>query len=292
MRMAEIATGLRPPLLLLFAAAALSVAGCSTTTGRLEGETPPKSVLRGHATPAQAQSHSEADKQLLALGVKYRRVEDEDSDKGCIVENAVEVTHVGNVKLTRPALLTQDMAIRLGRWVNDVLQPNAQKHFGTQLAGIDVGGSYSCRNIYGKPFGGKFAGRLSEHAFANAIDIGGFKLADGRDVDYLKNWRTPGGPSEFLQGSSLAACEIFNTTLTPDYDRFHANHIHVDASPKKEDDSSKFCGVKGRFAPGTVPAFARYKVPGKKKWKWKATGKKQPLKRGAPAKTKKKSGRA
>jgi len=285
MKLAEIATGFRPPLLLLFAVAALGAAGCSST-GRLEGETPPKSVLRGHATPAQALAHSEADKQLLALGIKYRRIEDEESDKGCIIENGVEITAIGAVKLTRPALLTQDMAIRLGRWVNDVLQPEAQKNFGTQVAGIDVGGSYSCRNIYGKPFGGRFAGRLSEHAFANAIDIGGFKLADGRDVDYLKNWRTPGGPSQFLQGSSLAACDIFNTTLTPDYDRFHVNHIHIDASPKKEDDSAKFCGVKGRFAPGSVPTFARYKVPGKKKWKWKATGKKQPAKKGVVKKKK------
>lgn len=274
MKLAEIATGLRPPLLLLLAIATLGVAGCSST-GRLEGESPPKSVLRGHATPAQALAHSEADKQLLAYGIKYRRVENEESDTGCVIENGVEITAVGDVKLTRPALLTQDMAIRLGRWVTDVLQPQAQKAFGTQIAAIDVGGSYSCRNIYGKPFGGRFAGRLSEHAFANAIDIGGYKLADGRDVAYVKNWRTPGGPSQFLQGTSAAACDIFNTTLTPDYDRFHANHIHIDASPKKED-TSKFCGVKGRFAPGSVPAFARYKVPGKK---WKGTNKKKPGKK-------------
>ncbi len=75
--------------------------------------------------------------------------------------------------------------------------------------------------------------------------------------------------------------EIFNTTLTPDYDRFHRNHIHIDASPKKEGDA-KFCGIKGRFAPGSVPAFARYKMPGKKKWK--ATGKKHPAKKRIRAK--------
>jgi hypothetical protein len=159
--------------------------------------------------------------------------------------------------------------------VNESLQPEAQKQFRQQIAAIDVGGSYSCRNIYGKPFGGRFAGRLSEHAFANAIDIGGFKLADGRSVEYLKDWHRKDGSSEFLQATSVSACEMFNTTLTPDYDRFHRNHIHVDASPKKEGDA-KFCGVKGRFSPGAVPAFARYKQPGKK---WKAGGKKSPVKK-------------
>lgn len=283
MLVGKIATGCRPPLLPLLILAGLGAAGCSTTDAPPLTETPERPIQKARATPAQTLPHNDADAQLNALGVQYRRVADVDSERGCSIENGVEITAIGKVKLTRPALLTQDMAIRMGRWVKEVLEPEALKNFGAQLASIDVGGSYSCRNIYGKPFGGRFAGRLSEHAFANAVDIGGFRLADGREVDYVKHWRTPGGPSQFLQGSSIGACEIFNTTLTPDYDRFHRNHIHIDASPKKEDDTAKFCGVKGRFAPGAVPAFARYKQPGKK---WKGLGKKQPVKKLGPAKKK------
>jgi hypothetical protein len=274
----RIATGFRPPRFAILILAGLGAAGCSnpgTIGSPLEGETPTRQVQRGHQTPAQALEHAEADKQLLALGVVYRRVPDEDSERGCTIENGMEVSSIGNVKLTRPALLTQDMAIRLGRWVKESLEPEVQKTYRTQLAALDVGGSYSCRNIYGKPFGGRFAGRLSEHAFANAIDIGGFKLADGRSIGYIKHWRAKDGSSDFFLATSTSACEIFNTTLTPDYDRFHANHIHVDASPRKEGDA-KFCGLKGRFSPGAVPAFARYKQPGKK---WKAGGKKQPVKK-------------
>lgn len=268
-------TGLRPPVLAFLILAGFGAAGCSTVGTPIEGEALTREVQRGHATPTQAFSHAEADKQLLAYGVVYRRIPDEDTDRGCEIKDGVEVTGIGAVKLTRPALLTQEMAIRIGRWVKDSLEPEVQKTFRSQLAAIDVGGSYSCRNIYGKPFGGRFAGRLSEHAFANAIDIGGFKLADGRSVDYVKHWRAKDGSSDFFLATSTTACEIFNTTLTPDYDRFHRNHIHVDASPKKEGDA-KFCGIKGRFSPGAVPAFARYKQPGKK---WKGSGKKQPVKK-------------
>jgi hypothetical protein len=268
-------TGLRPPLLAISILAGLGIAGCSNVGEPIPGETPNRQVQTGRQTPAQALSHAEADKQLLALGVQYRRLPDDDNDRGCEIKEAVEVSAIGTVKLTRPALLTQDMAIRMGRWVNESLQPEAQKQFRQQIAAIDVGGSYSCRNIYGKPFGGRFAGRLSEHAFANAIDIGGFKLADGRSVEYLKDWHRKDGSSEFLQATSVSACEMFNTTLTPDYDRFHRNHIHVDASPKKEGDA-KFCGVKGRFSPGAVPAFARYKQPGKK---FKGPTRKLPVKK-------------
>jgi hypothetical protein len=285
MRLAKIATGRRPPLLPIVILLGLSAAACSTSDSP-PGHSGERPIQKARATPAQTLPHSDADAQLQALGIQFRRVPDVESERGCSIENAVEITAVGNVKLTRPALLTQDMALRLGRWVKDVLEPEAKKAFGSQLAAMDVGGSYSCRNIYGTPFGGRFAGRLSEHAFANAIDIGGFRLADGREVEYLKHWRGPGHSSHFLQTTSLAACEIFNTTLTPDYDRFHRNHIHVDASPKKEGESTKFCGVKGRFAPGTVPAFARYKAPGKK---WKAKGpKKQPAKKRVATKKKKK----
>ncbi len=282
----KIATGFRPPAFLVLILAGFGAAGCSNLGKPLEGQTPSRQVQSGRVTPAQALSHAEADKQLLALGVVYRRVPDVEDERGCSIENGVEVSRIGNVALTRPALLTQDMAIRMGRWVKDSVEPEAQKQFRVQLAALDVGGTYSCRNIYGRPFGGRFAGRLSEHAFANAIDIGGFKLADGREVKYLNHWRARDGSREFLQATSLSACEIFNTTLTPDYDRFHRNHIHVDASPKKEGDQSRFCGVKGRFAPGAVPAFARYKAPGKK---WRAGGKKQPVKKRVPAKKKKKT---
>lgn len=276
------ATGLRPPVVLLLLAAGFGAAGCSTVGGKLEGQTPDARVEQGRATPAQAISRTEADARLAALGVAYQRMPDVDNERGCSIENGVEITRIGSVTLTRPALLTQDMAIRMGRWVKEAVEPEVQKRFRTQLAALDVGGSYSCRNIYGKPFGGRFAGRLSEHAFANAIDIGGYKLADGRSVEYLKHWRVRDGSSEFLQATSLSACEIFNTTLTPDYDRFHRNHIHIDASPKKEE-ANKFCGVKGRFSPGAVPAFARYKAPVKK---WKKPAKKRiPAKKRATSET-------
>lgn len=286
MPLTKIATGFRPPLLAILILAGFGAAGCTNLETPLQGETPTRQVQSGRQTPAQALAHSEADKQLIALGIVYRRVPDDETERGCVIENGVEVSRIGDVKLTRPALLTQDMAIRLGRWVKDSLEPEVQKTYRTQLAALDVGGSYSCRNIYGKPFGGRFAGRLSEHAFANAIDIGGFVLSDGRSIKYLNHWHGKDGSREFFLATSTSACEIFNTTLTPDYDRFHRNHIHIDASPKKEGDA-KFCGIKGRFSPGAVPAFARYRMPGKK---WRHVGKKKPVhKRGTVKKYKKKA---
>jgi hypothetical protein len=44
-------------------------------------------------------------------------------------------------------------------------------------------GTYSCRNRYGLA-----NAAISEHAFANAIDISSFTTADGQTVNVLKHW--------------------------------------------------------------------------------------------------------
>jgi hypothetical protein len=46
-----------------------------------------------------------------------------------------------------------------------------------------VGSSYACRNIYNLP-----NGKLSQHAFANAVDLPIFVFADGLKVDITHGW--------------------------------------------------------------------------------------------------------
>ena len=56
------------------------------------------------------------------------------------------------------------------------MQPAARKTFSSPVSKI-IGSSYACRNVYNLP-----DGHLSQHAFANAIDLPMFVLADGRKV--------------------------------------------------------------------------------------------------------------
>jgi hypothetical protein len=71
----------------------------------------------------------------------------------------------------------------LYRWTADTLQPEAKKNYKSTVSRIVGASAYSCRNIYFLP-----TGNLSQHAFANAIDIGAFELADGRMITILKGW--------------------------------------------------------------------------------------------------------
>jgi hypothetical protein len=78
------------------------------------------------------------------------------------------------------------MVVGLDRWLKDSVQPAAREAFSSPVSKI-IGSSYACRNVYNLP-----DGHLSQHAFANAIDLPMFVLADGRKVDVTHGW----GPTE------------------------------------------------------------------------------------------------
>jgi hypothetical protein len=82
-------------------------------------------------------------------------------------------------------------------------------------------GSYSCRPIRG-------SSSMSEHATANAFDISGFKLADGRVISLKRHWNGTGPEAQFLHEVRDGLCDWFNATLSPDYNADHADHFHVD----------------------------------------------------------------
>jgi hypothetical protein len=70
------------------------------------------------------------------------------------------------------------MVVGLDRWLKDSVQPAAREAFSSPVSKI-IGSSYACRNVYNRP-----DDHLSQHAFANAIDLPMFLLADGRRVDF------------------------------------------------------------------------------------------------------------
>lgn len=82
-------------------------------------------------------------------------------------------------------------------------------------------GSFACRNVAG-------TSRRSAHASADAIDIGGFVLADGRCISVQDGWSGSAQEREFLRIVQRSACRRFNTVLGPDYNADHHDHFHVE----------------------------------------------------------------
>jgi hypothetical protein len=116
----------------------------------------------------------------------------------------------------------------LARWLDQVVQPAARTHLGSPAVALEHYGTYQCRRV-----GNSTDGRWSEHATGNAIDISAVRLADGRRIVVQRDWTRQGTPAAtFLRRIRDGACPIFATVLSPDYNRAHFDHFHLDQEPR------------------------------------------------------------
>ncbi len=106
-----------------------------------------------------------------------------------------------------------------------VIEPAAQRHFGQAVRSTYHAGSFSCRRLYGRS-----EGAFSQHATADAVDITGFRLADGTRVSVLEDWSAGGSEAAFLREVRDGACQLFSTVLSPDYNTAHRDHLHLDTA--------------------------------------------------------------
>lgn len=90
------------------------------------------------------------------------------------------------VALDPPATVNCDFAESLQNWLEQDVQPLAQKHLGGRVIKMEIMSSYSCRNAYGRA-----GNKLSEHGIANALDIRGFVTSTGKTAYVLEDWGTP-----------------------------------------------------------------------------------------------------
>ena len=93
----------------------------------------------------------------------------------------------GTVGVDKPVTIDCSMIPALEAWLADVVQPYAEARFGADVVGLEAFGAYSCRGVDNVP-----GAQLSEHAFGNAIDVSGFRLADGREISIVRDWKRAG----------------------------------------------------------------------------------------------------
>lgn len=157
----------------------------------------------------------------------------------CAVANPVKVTADSQTHWNRPGVMSCSMARVVDRFETQVVQAAAARILGQRVARLHHMGTYDCRSrrtettVASSGEGKSRGGRLSEHGKGQAIDIGGFELADGTMISVKKDWQGAGKKSEFLQAVARASCEHFNVVLTPNHNKLHADHLHLDIGPHK-----------------------------------------------------------
>lgn len=143
----------------------------------------------------------------------------------------------GQVTFKPAALLRCPMIPQVERWITQVVAPAARYHYGMPVVEVAVAGSYSCR-----PMNHVHGARLSEHGYANAIDVSGFTMADGHRVTLKRDWNN-GTPRDqaFLRDVHQGSCRFFTTVLSPNYDRAHHDHFHLDLARHGREGLRRIC---------------------------------------------------
>jgi hypothetical protein len=146
----------------------------------------------------------------------------------CYVEDVVRLDAVmaadgRRVAIAPPATLRCPMAEAVVHWIRDEVAAVAHD-LGAPLKSVGVDTSFECRSR------NRVAGaKLSEHGHANAIDLRGFTLANGKVVG-LTDPAVDRGARERLRQT---ACARFTTVLGPGSDGYHENHVHLDAIERR-----------------------------------------------------------
>ena len=199
--------------------------------GRADRPTAPTQTRPNLSVPSNRET-AQCLADLRQLHVSFQVLPDRETGPGCGLAGTVKLVDIGVPVANLTAVRCGAARAFIG-WTRNAVAPAAYQMLGSELARIDSMGSYACRNVVGSA---RNASRRSGHAIANAIDVGGFVLKDGRRITVLNDWNSSDPQvRQFLQTIRASACKRFGTVLSPDYNPAHRNHLHL------EDDRAGFC---------------------------------------------------
>ena len=162
---------------------------------------------------------------LAQATMRFTPVADRVVGPGCGFENAVRIERT-SVQVGEPFTLSCPAAVSLALWERHALQPAATSILGSNVRRIEHYGSFACRNVYWRE-----GGRRSQHATADALDVAGFVLEDGRRIMVAAHWRADDERAAFLRSIHGQACGFFDSVFGPEYNAAHADHLHLDRGP-------------------------------------------------------------
>lgn len=223
-------------------AGALALAGCgSLVPGGSSGAAPGIASQSARASAQPATRVGSAPRSVVprpedarciadlgASGARFDPLPDAYSAPGCNKLGTVQLMALAGDR--SPLTISNLGPVRCGvaksftDWARFGVDRAARQILGSPIARIETMGSYACRNVAGTE-------RRSAHARAEAIDVSGFVLADGRRIVLKRDWN--GGDAatrEFLRVVHKSACKRFGTVLGPDYNAAHEDHFHLEGT--------------------------------------------------------------
>ncbi len=143
----------------------------------------------------------------------------------CQIRSPLEITAFTKpvpIELDQTITTNCTMTVALNEWVQQA-NSLAKTHLGSDIKIIGTGSHYQCRKVNNGS-----AGRVSEHAFGNALDIMSFTLANGEKTTLATDWNGSEKQKKFWRELHKASCTLFMTVLGPEADSAHETNLHLD----------------------------------------------------------------
>ena len=194
--------------------------GAGVIDQRIDSGTPGR-VQRATQTLAQCEA------ELAAARVTFSPTPDRVNSPTCgLTAAGVLGPDMGTTARMAPADVTMTCALAaaVSVWRRQSVEPAARELLGSDVVQIDHMGVYACR-----PVNSVAGNRPSAHSRAAALDFSGVRLRDGRRITVAADWNDGGPEAAFLRRIRDDACKVFGTTLSPDYNALHHDHLHLEA---------------------------------------------------------------
>lgn len=177
-------------------------------------------------------SLAQCEAELASARVTFSPTPDRVNSETCgLTDAGVLGPDMGTVARMAPSDVTMTCALAaaVSVWRRQSVEPAAREILGSDVVQIDHMGVYACR-----PVNNQAGNRPSAHSRAAALDFSGVRLRDGRRITVRGDWNGSdgrgGGPeAAFLRRIRDDACKVFGTTLSPDYNAQHHDHLHLEA---------------------------------------------------------------
>ena len=142
---------------------------------------------------------------LNQAGVKYTSLGDDIGNKECPIYNQVKITSFKNSSPSSKIILTCSSAIKLSNWLEE-----------TKIKSFSHMGTLNCRKR-------RLSGIQSEHSYGIAIDISKID-----EAVIKRDWGKNTSSGLKLANAAEVACKHFSNILTPDSNKLHHDHFHLD----------------------------------------------------------------
>ncbi len=168
---------------------------------------------------------------LKAIGARFETDKAIDDADGCGISAPITLTKLlPDVALEPAATFRCETALQLARMTRDMLKPAAEAAFPDKpkLTAIRHASGYVCRNRNSRE-----TGKVSEHAYGNAIDIAALRFGDEEEPVMIAKRDDGTAEAAFQRAFNAIACLYFTTVLSPGSDATHQDHMHLDVIKRK-----------------------------------------------------------